>query len=99
MLAERLIADGALRPDRSGRSTEPRDATELVKAVHRFLCSTPALLVGISLDDLAGEREPVNLPGVSAERFASWTRRMRASLERLMARDDLLPPDGCAERG
>jgi 4-alpha-glucanotransferase len=99
LLSERLIADGALGADRSGRSTERPATAELVKAVHRFLCSTPAVLVGISLDDLAGESEPVNLPGVSAERFASWTRRMRVPLGQLMAREDLLPPDGCEERG
>jgi 4-alpha-glucanotransferase len=48
-----------------------------------FLCATPAQLVGISLDDLAGEDEPVNLPGVSAERHESWVRRMRAPLDRI----------------
>jgi 4-alpha-glucanotransferase len=74
------------------------DATGLVKAVHRFLCSTPAVLVGISLDDLAGETEPVNLPGVSAEHFASWTRRMRTPLAKLLSRDRLIPPSGCQER-
>ena len=52
-------------------------------AVHRFLCSTPAALVGVYLEDLVGEREPVNLPGVSADLFRSWTRRLSHSLETL----------------
>jgi 4-alpha-glucanotransferase len=55
-------------------------------AVHAFLARTPAALVGVSLDDLSGEREPVNLPGIDAERFPSWTRRMSVPLEKL--RDD-----------
>ena len=36
-----------------------------------------AQLVGLSLDDLAGEIEPVNVPGVGQDKFASWTRKMR----------------------
>ncbi len=111
LLAERLIADGALgaqgcnttdsasdSASTSAALEEPislPDSAELRDAVHRFLCSTPAVLVGISLDDLAGETEPVNVPGVGAEHFASWTRRMRAPLPELIARDDLIPPPGC----
>jgi 4-alpha-glucanotransferase len=72
--------------------------TRIVAAVHRFLCSTPAILVGISLDDLAGETEPVNLPGVSAEHFESWTRRMRTPLPELIGRAGLIPPSGCQDR-
>lgn len=49
-------------------------------AVTRFLCGTPAVMVGLSLDDLAGERIPINLPGVSPERHPSWVRRMRVPL-------------------
>ncbi|HEU4584627.1 MAG TPA: 4-alpha-glucanotransferase [Gemmatimonadaceae bacterium] len=103
LLAERLIADGALGSASAGaelgRPISLPDAAELRDAVHRFLCSTPAILVGISLDDLAGETEPVNVPGVSAEHFASWTRRMHAPLAELMARDDVIPPGGCERRG
>ena len=37
--------------------------------------------MGIYLEDLVGEREPVNLPGVASELFQSWTRRLSHSLE------------------
>ncbi|MEO8881483.1 MAG: 4-alpha-glucanotransferase [Gemmatimonadaceae bacterium] len=76
-LVERLVAEGALK---SSLAESPSNA-ELRGAVHRFLCSTPAALVGVYLEDLVGEREPVNLPGVSADLFRSWTRRLSHSLE------------------
>jgi len=76
-LVERLVAEGALK---SSSADNPSNA-ELRGAVHRFLCSTPAALVGIYLEDLVGEREPVNLPGVSLDVFRSWTRRLSHSLE------------------
>lgn len=66
----------------------PRSSAELRAAVHGFLWSTPAQLVGLSLDDLAGEVEPVNVPGVGPERFASWTRKMRSDLETITTSDE-----------
>ncbi|MGQ0713941.1 MAG: 4-alpha-glucanotransferase [Gemmatimonadaceae bacterium] len=62
---------------------EPRDDLALRRAVHAFLRRTPSWLVGLSLDDLAGELEPVNLPGVAPDKWPSWTRRMTMSLEEI----------------
>jgi 4-alpha-glucanotransferase len=83
-LLARLDSSGVLSAAQESPST-----AELVGAVHRFLCTTPAVLVGISLDDLTGETEPVNVPGVSAERFPSWTRRMRTPIEALRGNADV----------
>jgi 4-alpha-glucanotransferase len=58
-------------------------ARVFMTSVHNFLCSTRAKLVGISLDDLMAEREPVNLPGVSPDRWPSWRRRSRMTVEAL----------------
>jgi 4-alpha-glucanotransferase len=63
--------------------------TELCGAVHGFLCRTPARLVGLSLDDLAGEIEPVNVPGVGPDQFPSWTRKMRESIETISMSDEV----------
>jgi 4-alpha-glucanotransferase len=77
-LLRRLASDGDLPA-----AGAPPAFPELCAAVHRFLCRTPAPLVGLSVDDLAGEEEPVNLPGVPPAAFPSWTRRMELELDAL----------------
>jgi 4-alpha-glucanotransferase len=74
-LFRRLSAEGVL-PDGSDG-----DTTQVRGAVHAFLQRTPSSLVGISLDDLVGEVEPVNVPGVGADRFESWTRKLHVPIE------------------
>jgi len=59
------------------------DAEAFAVAMHAFLARSPAPLVALSLDDLGGEREPVNVPGVPVELHRSWSRRMRLTLEEL----------------
>lgn len=81
-LARRLRGDGILG------GAEP-DAGDWVCATHAFLARTPSVLVAASLDDLAGEEEPVNLPGVPIERHRSWSRRMRRPLDELVACPEL----------
>jgi 4-alpha-glucanotransferase len=79
-LIEALIEAGLL--PRSAH--ESLAAEQLVAAVHAFIRRTPAALVGLSLDDLAQESEPVNIPGVWQDKYPSWSRRMREPLEVLL---------------
>ncbi len=77
-LCRRLHAEGLL-PD---PADEP-STTRLAAAVSAFLGRTPSPLVGLAVDDLAGEPEPVNLPGASQEVHPSWTRRLAPPVEEL----------------
>lgn len=54
---------------------QPTATVELVAAVHRFLASTPAMLVVAQADDLVGETTALNLPGTDRER-PNWRRRL-----------------------
>lgn len=58
-------------------------AKQIVAALHQFIKRTPAPLVAYSLDDLAGESEPINLPGVKLEHYPSWQRRMQKSVSKI----------------
>lgn len=77
-LLRRLREDGLLADATPGWG-------EIVAAAHAWLACTPSVLVAASLDDLAGEEAPVNLPGVPLERHRSWSRRMQRGLDELCA--------------
>jgi 4-alpha-glucanotransferase len=76
-LIERLRAESLL----PASADVPVDDLDIRAAVHALLRRTPSWLFGISLDDLVGEVEPVNMPGVGPEHFSSWTRRLSQSIE------------------
>ncbi|MDR2378700.1 MAG: 4-alpha-glucanotransferase [Bifidobacteriaceae bacterium] len=48
------------------------DELEIVKAMHRFLLTTPSVMLGVSLADLVGERRTQNLPGTDRE-YPNWS--------------------------
>lgn len=75
------------------------DDASLGAAVNAHLGRTPARLVAIGLDDLAGETEPLNLPGVPVERHRSWSRRMQRALEDIAGDPRVRAQLASADRG
>jgi 4-alpha-glucanotransferase len=82
-LLERLAEDDVLP-----FPIAPASPADLRGAVHELICRSPAQLVAFSLDDLGGELDAVNVPGVGPETHASWMRKMRQPLEVIMVSDD-----------
>ena len=88
-LEERERERGALRRLTGLSAGEAADSVLLRERVHAVLAASPAVLVGLSLDDLAGEVEPVNVPGIGPEVHPSWQRRMSRSLDELFDAGDV----------
>lgn len=63
--------------------SEPLGDEEFASAVTAFLGSTAAPLLALSVNDLAGERDPLNLPAVPTARYPNWAHRMNLSVEAL----------------
>jgi 4-alpha-glucanotransferase len=54
---------------------------DLAQAIHAWLGRTRALITLVQLDDLLGERLPVNVPGDAGS--TNWRRRHALSIEEL----------------
>ncbi|NRA56741.1 MAG: 4-alpha-glucanotransferase [Phycisphaerales bacterium] len=78
---QRLAASLAVELDGSGS----HDAFD---ALVERLCRTSSPVVMVSMDDLLGETEPQNIPGVQAG-YPCWRRPLRARLEGMMAGDSI----------
>lgn len=59
----------------------PEMSLELVTGVYRFLACTPAQMVMIHFEDIFGQMDQVNLPGVREDVYSSWRRRLAVNLE------------------
>jgi 4-alpha-glucanotransferase len=79
-LIELLIAAGCLAP--TDAAEPPTDAT--IAAAHAFVASTPADLMMVQAEDLAGARVGVNLPGTDLER-PNWRLRIPVAVEDLVS--------------
>jgi glycogen operon protein len=55
---------------------------DLMTDAHAFLARTPSALMLVQADDLAGETEPLNVPGTDKER-PNWRRRLSVDIDEL----------------
>ncbi len=76
LFLEALVAHGGLDPSATD------DVTEIVIASNRYLANSPALIVMAQIDDILGERTPVNVPGTSTE-YPNWRRKLSADLDEI----------------
>ena len=60
---------------------------DLAEAAHRFVAETGCDLAYVQAEDIAGEREAVNLPGTDRER-PNWRRRVAVPVEELFSTPD-----------
>lgn len=88
--AREALADALVEEGLWPVGEDPATDLALREAVHVFLRRTPSWMVGLSLDDLTGEVEPVNVPAVPPDQWPSWTRRMTMSLEEIVSSADVL---------
>jgi 4-alpha-glucanotransferase len=80
------------------RGGEKHFLRQFTGEVHDFLCATPSYLVGLSLDDLTSETDPVNVPGVGPDKYPSWRRRSRMTMEEISWNFEVDEMLRCADR-
>ncbi len=78
-----VLAEMGLLP----AGTRPGSA-EMTAALYRFLARTPARLIGVSLADAVGDRQPQNLPGTTDE-YPNWRLPLTDGSGRAVGLDDL----------
>jgi 4-alpha-glucanotransferase len=81
---------GSVAPRRDNFRTrvEPHIG-DIVEALHAYLASTPARLIGIYLPDVVGDRRPVNQPGTIDE-YPNWRVPMTDEKERPVLLEELM---------
>lgn len=77
--AQQLLPPGVTLDAQSAPEMTPA----LAAAVHAFLARTPCQLLGVQLEDLTGQREQLNVPGTTEDRYPNWRQRMPVPLEAL----------------
>ncbi|MFN4119403.1 malto-oligosyltrehalose synthase [Acidovorax sp.] len=77
--AQQLLPPGVTLDAQSAPEMTP----VLAAAVHAYLARTPCMLLGVQLEDLAGQREQLNVPGTTEDRYPNWRQRLAVPLETL----------------
>jgi 4-alpha-glucanotransferase len=77
-----LVAEGLITADAARHADLDTAPAAVVTAVHRHLARAPSRLFAVRLEDLAGERAPVNLPG-TVDEYPNWRRKLSVPVEDL----------------
>ena len=77
-----LVAAGLVSGDAARDADLDTAPDAIVAAVHRHLARTPSRLFAVRLEDVAGERAPVNLPG-TVDEYPNWRRSLPIDLDDL----------------
>ncbi|BDE05185.1 4-alpha-glucanotransferase [Vulcanimicrobium alpinum] len=81
-LLDALIAHGDLDP------AQCDDEIAVVIAANRYLAAAPCAIVMAQLDDILGERMPVNVPGTSHQ-YPNWRRKLGTDVDSLASDERL----------
>lgn len=82
-----LKAEGLLPPETpDDPALIPRMAWAIVEAVHHYLARTPAWLMLVTVEDVIGVRDQVNVPG-TVDCHPNWRRKLPLTVEELMSDD------------
>jgi (1->4)-alpha-D-glucan 1-alpha-D-glucosylmutase len=76
----------------AGISQDPEQVPEmtpaLLRAIQRYLASTPSQLCMLQAEDLLGQTEQANLPG-TVDQHPNWQRKLRLDIETWMSDKDI----------
>jgi 4-alpha-glucanotransferase len=81
-LLEALRGQGLAPADAAGQATDESMPPALRRAVYAFLAKARSWIVLLTLEDLVGDVEQVNVPG-TLDQFPNWLRKCRATLPSL----------------
>jgi (1->4)-alpha-D-glucan 1-alpha-D-glucosylmutase len=85
-LLDALIHNGLMPEGYSHNQEDYTDAlpTDLVRACHQFLATSPSKLQALQLEDVLGMHEQMNLPGTTVQ-HPNWQRKLSKPLEDALA--------------
>jgi (1->4)-alpha-D-glucan 1-alpha-D-glucosylmutase len=66
----------------------PNMTPALLRAIQRYLASTPSQLCMLQAEDLLGQTEQANLPG-TVDQHPNWQRKLRLDIEIWMSDKDI----------
>lgn len=83
-LLEALHREGLLPPGYSLDTVPSVCPDDLCEALYRYVARTPSRLIIVTLEDLTGEHDAPNFPGIPVEAYPSWQLKLKRSLEQWM---------------